>query len=529
MTFVKSIGWAVLAVAAVSVLGKAFAGVREILIANYFGVGATTDCYVIGSSVPGRIGLMFGMMAYTAFIPVFGKYAVADREGAYRLFNACFVIVSSALILLTLAVIVRSGALIRVLAPGMSAASQALSARLQDVMACALAIVGVSSLLRALNSIHGRYLMSALYEPSANLLCLAVMVVLVPHVGIFGLAIGLVAGAAGQLAIQAVGLRNLPGARTFRVDFSHPGVREFLIAFVPLIATVAIVEVNYFIMRSMASLLPSGAISALNFSFTVTYFPLGILDLVIVTMLFPLIAGLVNQGRLVEVGEIMNDLVRVIIFTLLPLSVFMIVFRHPVIELLFQRGAFDAEATRATSLALGFFAIGLFAWGLDYLLFRAYYVLKEMGLYMKMLIFRVVLNVLLNFILMRFFAQGGIALAFSLALIAYLVPSFFILKRILVSLNVRRIREFFLISASMSLIMGIVLVLADRTMGPCCVWRNSVPGQFSYLAICAAIGLIIYLLCAVIAVPGELALFRDLLRLKKTKLASLAATGPEYD
>jgi putative peptidoglycan lipid II flippase len=81
---------------------------------------------------------------------------------------------------------------------------------------------------------------------------------------------------------------------------------------------------------------------------------------------------LVAEGRLEEMNRLMNRTLRYLALVI-PFSVLLIVLRHEVVFILFQRGRFDAAATTLTSHLLPFLLLGAFPFSAQTVVVRGYY------------------------------------------------------------------------------------------------------------------------------------------------------------
>ncbi|MCL0071971.1 polysaccharide biosynthesis C-terminal domain-containing protein [Peptococcaceae bacterium] len=119
----------------------------------------------------------------------------------------------------------------------------------------------------------------------------------------------------------------------------------------------------------------------------------------------------------------------VLLFTV-PASVGLFVLSYPIIQLLFERGAFDARATDMTATALMFFSIGLAAQSVNVILTRGFYALHDTRTPVKLTFIAVFINLILSLSLIGPLQHGGLALATSIAaIINTLMLSKFLSKR----------------------------------------------------------------------------------------------------
>jgi putative peptidoglycan lipid II flippase len=193
-----------------------------------------------------------------------------------------------------------------------------------------------------------------------------------------------------------------------------PGVRRLLTLMVPALIGAGVVQINLVIDVILASTLAEGSVSYLYYADRVNQLPLGVVGVAVGIALLPL---LVRQLRAGDAHAAQNSQNRAIEFALtltLPAAAALVVIPEPIVTVLFQRGAFDAAATRATAAALAAFAVGLPAYVLIKALIPGFYAREDTKTPVKIAIVAVVANVALALILMRFLAHAGIALATAL-------------------------------------------------------------------------------------------------------------------
>jgi putative peptidoglycan lipid II flippase len=105
-------------------------------------------------------------------------------------------------------------------------------------------------------------------------------------------------------------------------------------------------------------------------------------------------------------------------FLVIPIATGLAALRAPLIRLLFERGAFDANATTMTATALLYLAPGLFAYGLRDIFARAFYALQDTITPMINSGITIGANILLLFLLVPRYGLVGLAGATSLSGIA---------------------------------------------------------------------------------------------------------------
>jgi putative peptidoglycan lipid II flippase len=276
--------------------------------------------------------------------------------------------------------------------------------------------VGLAALLMAILNAMGHFATPALSPTMLNIAMIGCALYLAPHLDppILSLAIGVLLGGAGQLLIQmpVAWQRGMSAHRGLHL--SDPSIRRIARLMAPGVAGLAVTQLNVFIGTLLASFLGEGSISILYYAFRLIQFPIGIFGVAIATAAFPTMARQAANHSLEEVGSTAASLsprpLRHPAIHGRPL-----VFRVPIVQLLFERGAFDRTVTLATADAVFFYALGLGAYVSTRVLVPAFYSIQDTGTPVKIGAVAVLVNVLSSLLLMRPLGAGGLALATALS------------------------------------------------------------------------------------------------------------------
>jgi len=189
------------------------------------------------------------------------------------------------------------------------------------------------------------------------------------------------------------------------------------------------VQVNFLINTVLASGLAEGSLSALNFAWLMMMLPQGVFAQAVATAAFPTFSALVARGKTDEMRSTLSATLRAIFFLSIPAAVGLLVLRMPLIQLLFQRGAFEASSTEAVAWALQFYALGLPAHAGVEVVARAFYALHDTRTPVAISVAAMALNVVLSLILIRPLAHGGLALSNTVATTLELMGMMFLIRR----------------------------------------------------------------------------------------------------
>jgi len=452
----QRMGQAALLIAAGRLLSRIFGFIRETVIAYQFGATAQTDAYLVASVIPMALsGLVVSAVA-VAFIPVFTECRLKAGEGeawtiasAVTNLTAVFLAAGTALYLLAAPVLVP------LVGPGLAPETKALAVHLSRLLAPAIIFTGLVGLAAAVLNAYRHFTYPAFAGLLYNCGMIGGALLLGSFMGISGLVLGAVAGAAAHLFALSVPLASKKNYYRLTLEgLGHPGVKRIGLLVLPFIVGSAASQLNLLVDRILASGLVEGSISALNFAVRVMQLPLGIFAGAAAAAAYPFLAEQAAGEKADDLRRTFSKGLRMLWFIVFPLSVGLIVLSQPIIRLLFERGAFDAAATKMTAVALIYYSMGIFAHAATVLLTRIYFSRQDMRTPVKLGLFAVGLNIALNLILVRYLAHGGLALA-SFLLAYYLRPR-------LGHLDGRRILRSAARFAGASLLMGIAVAAGHR-------------------------------------------------------------------
>jgi putative peptidoglycan lipid II flippase len=241
---------------------------------------------------------------------------------------------------------------------------------------------------------------------------------------ILGMAYGVLLGGFLQWVVQLPSLRK-EGYRYRPVfSFRHPELLTIAGLVVPALVGIASTEINIFVNTQIASLMPEGAVSYLNYAFRLMHFPLGVFGVALATVSLPALSQKVAAQDRKGVAETADSGLGLVFFLNLPASLFLIVSAVPIVSVLYQHGRFGPGDTLQTASALQLYALGLLGYSGVRVLAPVFYAFADTKTPVKVGILSVFSNIVLNL----FFYKLGFGfqwLAFSASLSAFV--NFFVL------------------------------------------------------------------------------------------------------
>ncbi|MEO6208126.1 MAG: murein biosynthesis integral membrane protein MurJ [Candidatus Limnocylindrales bacterium] len=390
--------------------------VRVVVIGNAFGASAELDAFYAAFRIPDLIFQLVAAGALSsALIPILVELSATDaHDRAWRMVSTIVNLILIGLAVLGGIVFVAAPVLVRAaIAPGFGAESQALTVDLTRIMLLSATFLALGSVMTSILNAHSRFAASAVAPIVYNLAIIVGALVLAPSIGVTGLAVAVVIGALGHLAVQyipvrAIGFRWLPV-----IDLSDPAARRALVLMAPRAIGLGASQITFVVVTALATTLEVGAVTAFTIAFTLLQIPIGVIGVPLGIVLFPSLSREIALGNREEFAGLLTRAMRAIVFVMIPVAALFAILRTEAVALLF--GRFGASAVDSTASTLLAFSVGLVAHALIAVLARAFYARQDTLTPVLAAIGAVVVNTTLAAVLLAPLGLPGIALAIAVA------------------------------------------------------------------------------------------------------------------
>jgi len=358
---------------------KAISLLQTVIIARTFGISAEYDAFVAANRLPEVIfNLIAGGAIAFAFIPVFTGLLAKDETStawktASHVANTIFALTA---VVSLLAYILAPWLVSQVISPGFPPEIQQLTAEIMRVLLISTLIFSISGVVMGILQSFNRFLLPALAPILYDVGILFGVIVLLPMMGIYGLAWGAVLGAAMHLLIQVPGLIRVKMRWWPEMGWRDPNFRKVVVLFIPRAADLALVSVSAIVLTNLLSRLGEGATSAYDWGWRIMQIPETLIGTAMGIVIFPTLAALSSVGDLEGKRSAMSGSLRFILVATIPSAVMLIAAGRPLLSLL-EGGAFDASATNLVYSALIFFSIGIVVHSLLEVVARSFYADKD--------------------------------------------------------------------------------------------------------------------------------------------------------
>ncbi len=287
-------------------------------------------------------------------------------------------------------------------------------------------------------------------------------------------ALAIVVATAIQLLLPLPWLRGRDGHLRVALDWRDPAIRRVFVLMFPITLGIGLINFNQVINTFFAAryIDPELAPSAIEAAFRIYMLPQGMFSVAIATVLFPSLSRLAARDDTEGFRTTVATGLRQIGFLLLPASAVTAVLAHPIVRLLYERGAFGADETDVVAGALVAFSAGLTFNGTMLMLNRAFFSLQSPWVPTAVALANLALQVALNAALYRV-GVWGIPLATSIANLAGTVALLLVFRARLGRIEGRRTLDAYVRTAVASAVAAAVAFgtwyglddLAGRSLG----------------------------------------------------------------
>jgi putative peptidoglycan lipid II flippase len=454
--------------------------VRDQAVAALFGTNMQADAFVTASRFPALLRDLFAEGAMSAaFVPTFTRTLQRDgRDAAWQLgaqvINALLVVTG----LIVLAGIVFAEPLVWFYAEGFrkDPAKMALTIDLARLTMPFLTFVAVAATFMGMLNALKRFFMPALSPALFNVAFILCTVTLVPmflYAGIepaLALGLGMLVGGIVQFAAQWPSLRREGYRHQWALDFRDPRLREMLFLMGPASLGVAAAQINLLVNTQLATH-EDGAASALNYAFRLMYMPIGIFGVSVATAAIPDLARHAVDEQHDAMRSTISWSLRLMLMLSVPATIGLMALSTPIVQLIFERGRFDATSTMLVAQSLLFYAPGIIGYSVVKIASPSFYSLGDARTPMMVSLITIGSNLVLNLALNAVMGFRGLALGTAIAATINGGLLLYLLGRRIGGVDAGRVGWSFLKITLASLVMGAAAIGLEAGL------RHLLPGH----------------------------------------------------
>nr|WP_284150380.1 murein biosynthesis integral membrane protein MurJ [Vibrio campbellii] len=415
-------------VSAMTLISRVLGLVRDVVVANLMGAGASADVFFFANKIPNFLRRLFAEGAFSqAFVPVLTEsHAQGDmdktRELIARAAGTLGVIVS----IVTILGVLGSGVVTALFGFGwfldwMHGGPAAEKFELASVMLKItfpyLWFITFVALSGAILNTLGKFAVSSFTPVFLNVMIILAAWFISPQLSQpeIGLAIGVLLGGLVQFLFQIPFLIKAGVMVKPKWGWRDPGVVKIRTLMIPALFGVSVSQINLLFDTFIASFLQTGSISWLYYSDRLLEFPLGLFGIAIATVILPALSRKHVDAHSEGFAHTMDWGVRMVTLLGIPAMLGLMVLAKPMLMVLFMRGEFSPQDVHQASLSLLAYASGLLNFMLIKVLAPGYYSRQDTKTPVKYGIIAMVTNMVFNAIFAYFYGYVGLAIATALS------------------------------------------------------------------------------------------------------------------
>ena len=408
-------------VSSMTLLSRVFGFVRDMVIAQMFGATAAVDAFLTAFKFPNFMRRLFAEGAFSqAFVPMLSEYRELKQHGDIKQFiNHVSGNLTLILFVVTLIGVIAAPLVISIFAAGFTHGEPryVMAVSMLRITFPYLLFISLTAFSGAILNTYGEFAIPAFTPVLLNICMIVAAIYLSPYFAnpIEACAWGVFIAGVVQLAIQIPFLYRLQLLPKPVLNWSDPSVKRLLKQMVPALFGVSVAQINLFLDLLFATFLSVGSVSWLYYSDRLMNFPLGVFGVAIATVILPHLSRQHAANSADKYSQALDWGIRMILLIAIPSTIGLVCLAGPLMATLFRYGQFHAHDALMASYSLRMFALGVPMFMLIKVLASGFYAQQNIKTPVKIAAIAMILNIGLNFLLIKPLLHAGLALATTLA------------------------------------------------------------------------------------------------------------------
>jgi putative peptidoglycan lipid II flippase len=411
-----------LVVGTLSLVGGLTGILVDTSIAAHLGLSKSSDTFFVAFTIPYIITNLLYATSQSALVPFFAS--LQARHSAEELWRGFSYAVS--LILVALGGIALVGALaapwlVRGIAPGLDPVQTANATQLARWLFLIIVPAGLAEVFRSFLLSHHRFALPSAAGFFRNITVILFILLGFDQYGEYSIVLGYLAGYLVQVSV--VGLQL---AMTFPVRFSLTLVgsgeafRNLRGAGTAQLGGAAVWQAVTVVERIIASFLPPGTITALNWGFKIMSTMAELLAGSVGTVALPALSRAVAHRDHEEERRTIRDTLEISLVVVSPAVVFCLLLDQNIMRLVFERGNFTAASTELMARVFFYYSLSLIFFSFFRVLTFYLFARHEAGAFFRLTLLLYGLNVAFDLLYVGALRLGAMGIPLGL-LTAYTV------------------------------------------------------------------------------------------------------------
>lgn len=405
---------------------------RDMLIARFLGGGSVMSAWVLAFKIPNTFRGLLGEGAATqALIPLLGQTIHTEGKEKFRK-DLGTMLATLAIILGIISILVS--AICVILIPFFPVYRVNAALALMPILMPYTFFVCLASICSSVLNLFDKYFMPLLTSVILNIAIISSILIFyyqTPEVLLIKMSWASLISGILQLGWLLYLLKKEDAfPTTFRPGgLNTPIVKEFFTLAIPRFFGAAATQISSLMDSLMALYISSFAAPALYFTERIVFLPIGLFAVSLGNVCLVSMTKHVAENKITQVIDDLKYGLKQIIYISVPMTLFFIFYRYPILNLVYGGNRFGEKSINETAWAMFFYCFGIPAFCAIKIISSAFYAQKDTKTPVKVALWCILLNFIINLSLMFPLKQGGIALGTAISSITNCLILTYIFKK----------------------------------------------------------------------------------------------------
>jgi len=384
-----------------TVLSRVTGVARDIAMTAALGFFIVSDAYSLGNTLPNIIYiLVIGGAVNAVFIPQLVRHMKSDDDDGKAFADRLLSLVGVVLLLLSVVAVLAAPMIVSIYATsGLSDKEYELAVAFARLCLPQIFFYGIFTMLHQVSNARGKFMVGA-YAPILNniiaiITFLAFLIVAHPQgapltslsdTEVWWLGLGTTVGVMAQALVLIPAVIKTGYKFSFRRDWRGVGLGKSGKLAAWTLGLVAVNQIAYAVITRLATSanvlandagVVAAGLTTYQKAHLIFILPHSVITVSLVTALLPHLSRLAHDGDFHALGQQVSKAARTVLALIIPIAVFLGITAPEIAVLLFGNGVAGADAARVAGEVVTFFAVGIPAFSLIYVLFRAWYAMED--------------------------------------------------------------------------------------------------------------------------------------------------------
>lgn len=412
----KNIAKSAIAVSAVSVVALCFSFLKESVFAYYYGATAATDAYVIAIQLPTTLFSLISTAISNVVLPHYARKQNKDGAiAASDYVSNLMTVITICSLAIVIIIELFSSFFIAAFVPGLSSETIYLASTLFRLVLPTIILTELMNINTAVLNVHKSFVLPSFASVFLNVTFVSIVAVLARRQGIHAAVWGTILGTLVEFAYSVI-LRRKYMRYRWICNLRDADMIDSVKKAVPVCLGIGAEEINRLVDQMVSSFLDTGAISMLNYASKLSSAIATLVIQGITTVVYPEFAEGAAQGDERRMADSVLFSIQILLFIIMPIIIGGSILSRELITIVYRRGAFDAYSVRGTAPLFACYLACLLFRALRQILSRVYYSYGDTKTPMKNSFVGIVINIILDITVVKYFGALGLAMATTVAM-----------------------------------------------------------------------------------------------------------------